>query len=115
MVTRSSVEAGLFRLEGVLESRTIESNKSPGSEYWFELPSDLLVSVRSELETYIGRRAATDLLERAKRTSHSTQQLVNFVEPVMAGLLGTEGGSAVGKRVAFLCGVSSLPTAHPVN
>lgn len=114
-MTESSVEIGLFQLEDFLESRAVESSKSLSSEYWFEIPADLLLSLRAELETYLGRHAATELLERAKRTSHSTQQLVSFVEPVMAGFLGTEGGSAVGKRVAFLCRGSRLPTTSPVN
>jgi len=114
-VTGSSVEVGLFQLEDFLESRPVASNKPLSSNYWFELPADLLVSVRAELETYLGRHAAAELLERARNTSHSTQQLVNFVQPIMAGLLGSEGGSAVGKRVALLCGVSSLPATSPVN
>lgn len=114
-VTRSSVEVGLFQLEDVLVSRTIESTESVSPEYWFELPADVLVSVCAELETYLGRHAARELLARAQRTSHTTQQLVNFVEPVMSGFLGTKGGSAVGKRVAFLCGLSSLSTSTPVN
>lgn len=113
-VTRSSVEAGLFQLEDVLESGTIEG-RSLCSGYWFELPEDLIASVCAELETYLGRHAAEGLLTRAKRTSHSTQELVNFVAPVIAGFLGTKGGSAVGKRVAYLCGVSKLPANPRVN
>lgn len=106
------VEMGLLQLQDAIESRTTQGRNGQNVHYWFELPDHILTPVRAELEIYLGRRAAMQFLGKAKAASFSSQELVGAIQPLMSGLLGTESGAAVARRVAFLCN-SSNPSKPP--
>ena len=111
-VPDSRVEIGLLQLQDAVENQPAQRRDAKSVDYWFELPEDILVPVRSELEIYLGPRAAMQLLARTKNTPYTSQELVSAIQPLMSGLLGTESGAAVARRVAFLCS-SSKPSEPP--
>ncbi len=111
-VSDSRVEIGILQLQDALENQPAQRRDAKSVDDWFELPGDALVRVRSELEIYLGPRAAMQLLTRAKTTSYTGQELVSTIQPLMSGLLGTESGAAVARRVAFLFS-SAKPSGPP--
>ncbi len=111
----SRVEIGMFQLQDAIHNRLAGGNNSQSRDYWFELPDDLLGDVHAELKIYLGSQAAKKFLGRVKTESHTPLELVGVIEPLMMGLLGTDGGSAVAKRVAFLCGSSGVSSRPYLN
>lgn len=104
----SRVEIGFLQLQDALENFSAQRRGAKRSAYWFEVPEHILATVRSELEIYIGSHAATRLLAKTRNTTHSSQELIRTIQPLMSGLLGTGCGAAVARRVAILCSASNL-------
>jgi hypothetical protein len=104
----SRVEIGFLQLQDALENFSVQRRGAKRSAYWFEIPEHILATVRSELEIYLGPHAATRLLAKTRNTTHSSQELIRTIQPLMSGLLGTGCGAAVARRVAILCSTSNL-------
>jgi hypothetical protein len=102
------VEIGFLQLQDALENFSAQRRGAKRAAYWFEVPEHILATVRSELEIYLGPRAAMRLLAKTRSTTHSSQELISTIEPLMSGLLGTGCGAAVARRVAILCSTSNL-------
>ncbi len=113
--TDALVEASLLELQQAMERHDAEVQRTPVTSLEARPTSEILASVRKELAIYLGARGAQQFLEKAQSTSFVAQDLANLVEPLMGGLLGNKGGSAVAGRVALLCKTASVPARRSVT
>lgn len=103
------LERGLLKLQSAIEDRIGNREKISRNECDFESCSRVHELVQAELALYLGSRAAERILSRVKTQVFTSQDLANAVEPLMANLLGTQGASAVARKVGLLCELASSP------
>lgn len=106
---------GMFDLQQAMERHDAKLDQAPSTSLAITPAAEVLASVRKELAIYLGARAAEQFLAEAQSRSFVAQDLVSLVEPLMVGLLGNQGGSAVAGRVALLCKSASMPAHHTVT
>ncbi len=102
------VEAGLTRLQEAMAGRNLEGTQIPLPVSKPLISPVALDSIQTELTIYIGAQAAEKILARARSTMPTPQDLVDTIEPLMVGLLGSRGASAVAGKVALLCGSPNM-------
>jgi predicted anti-sigma-YlaC factor YlaD len=99
-------EAGLLALQKAMDDRSAEGPARARSSMELPVSQAMLASISKELTIYLGARAAQKLLARMTTTTFSVEDLIGNIGPLMAGLLGDRGGSAVAGRIAMLCGTT---------
>jgi anti-sigma factor RsiW len=109
------LEAGLRELQGAMEDPSPAVPQSSPSQAELQISPMRLASIRKELTIYLGTRAVEKILARTRSTAPIPQDLISLIEPLMVGLLGNQGGSAVAGRVALLCGPAGTPGYHSVT
>ncbi len=108
-------EAGLLKLQKAMDARSAEGPARTPSSIEVPVSPAMLVSIREELTIYLGARAAQKLLARMRTPTLSVEDLIGNIGPLMAGLLGDRGGSAVAGRIAMLCGTTSTRASGSVT
>jgi Putative zinc-finger len=111
----SQEETGLRRLQEAMDARVVTGGSQPASGTVAEVSPAAVASVSKELAIYLGAHAAEKLLARLRTTTFSVEDLVASIGPLMVGLLGNRGGSAVTGKIALLCGSSTKPASGPVT
>ncbi len=98
-------EAGWVNLQTAMADQSVEVPPSSA----LQISPEILDSIRMELTIYLGAQAAERILARARISAPMLQDLVKVIEPLMVGLLGNRGGSAVAGRLALLGGSVAPP------
>lgn len=111
----SQEEAGLQRLQEAMDALVVTGGSQTVSGTVSEVSPAAVASVSNELAIYLGAHAAEKLLARLKSTKFSVEDLVTSIGPLMVGLLGNRGGSAVTGKIVLLCGSSTRPASEPVT
>jgi len=108
-------EAGLLKLQKAMDDRSVEGPAGAPSSIELQVSPAMLVSISKELTIYLGARAAQKLLARMRTPTLSVEDLIGNIGPLMSGLLGDRGGSAVAGRIAMLCGTTTTRASGSVT
>ena len=97
------VRACLLEMQKTMDTCNTEVLQGPSSKSEPLLSPMLLSSIRAELAIYLGAQAAEKVLPRTQLIKSVPGDLISTIEPLMAGLIGGQGASAVTERLTLLC------------
>jgi len=100
---QSQVKEGMHAIQQAMAGRSAEGPSRVSFDSELPFSPAILASISKELTIYLGARGVEKLMARMGTTTLSVEELVANIGPLMVGLLGDRGGSAVAGRIATLC------------